>query len=246
VPTQSVDKAIAILKEFSLAEPELGVSELARRLGLTKSTVHRLLASLLEGGLIEQDLDSRKYRLGCALVELGYNVIHSNSLTKTALPYLAYLAGQAHEAVYVAVRERDVVLTMAQVLSPDVPDQVPWPGVLPLHATASGKVLLTQMDETELGPLLEKGLAAWTESTITGADELRQEIQRVREQGHATCLEEQEAGVNAVAVPVRTPGGDVVAALSVVGPAYRLTRDKMQASLETLKAVSREITLKLG
>jgi DNA-binding IclR family transcriptional regulator len=246
VPTQSVDKAIAILKEFSLAEPELGVSELARRLGLTKSTVHRLLASLLKGGLIEQDLDSRKYRLGCGLVELGYNVIHSNSLTKTALLYLSYLAGQVHEAAYIAVREGDVVLTMAQVLSPDAPDQVPWPGVLPLHATASGKVLLTQMEESELAALLEKGLVAWTENTITDVDQLGQEIQRIREQGYATCLEEQEAGVNAVAVPVTAPDGDVVAALSVVGPAYRLTRDKMQASLETLKAISREITLKLG
>jgi DNA-binding IclR family transcriptional regulator len=245
VSTQSVDKAIAILKEFSLAEPELGVSELARKLGLTKSTVHRILASLLEGGFVEQDPESHKYRLGSGLVELGYNVVHSNSLLKIALPYLPYLAGQAHETVYVAVRHRDVVLTMAQVLSADATDQIPWSGVLPLHATASGKVLLTQMQETELAALLEKGLAVWTESTITDADQLRREIQRVREQGYATCLEEQEAGVNAVAVPVRTPDGDVVAALSIVGPAYRLTRDKISASLETLKAISREITLKL-
>jgi DNA-binding IclR family transcriptional regulator len=241
-----VDKAIAILKEYSLAEPELGVSELARRLGLTKSTVHRILASLVEGGLVEQDPDSHKYRLGSGLVELGYNVIHSNSLTKTALPYLSYLAAQVHEAAYIAVRERDSVLTMAQVLSADATDQVPWPGVLPLHATASGKVLLTQMQETELGALLDKGLAEWTEQTITGPDQLRQEMERVREQGYATCLEEQEAGVNAVAVPVRAPDGEVVAALSIVGPAYRLTRDKILASLETLKAISREITLKLG
>jgi len=224
----------------------MGVSELARRLGLTKSTVHRILASLVEGGLAEQDPDSHKYRLGSGLVELGYNVIHSNSLTKTALPYLAYLAGQVHEAAYIAVRERDAVLTMAQVLSPDAADQIPWEGFIPLHATASGKVLLTQTPETELAALLEQGLPAWTESTITDPDQLREEIERVRKQGYATCLEEHEAGVNCVAVPVRMPDGDVVAALSVVGPAYRLTRDKIAASLETLKAISMEITLKLG
>jgi len=246
VPTQSVDKAIAILKQFSLTEPEMGVSELARRLGLTKSTVHRILASLREGGLVEQDPDSHKYRLGSGLVELGYNVIHSNSLLQTALPYLHYLAEQVGEAAYIAVRDRDAVLTMVQVLSGKATDQIPWHGGLPLHATASGKVLLTQMPESELAALLGKALAAWTENTITDPDQLRQEIQRVRDQGYATCLEEQEAGVNAVAVPVRMHDGDVVAALSVVGPAYRLTRDKIAASLETLKAISMEIMLKLG
>jgi len=246
VTTQSVDKAIAILKEFSLAEPELGVSELARRLDLTKSTVHRLLASLREGGLVDQDPDSHKYRLGCGLVELGYDVIHSNSLLQTALPYLHYLAEQVGEAAYVAVRDRDAVLTMVQVLSSKSTDQVPWEAALPLHATASGKVLLTQMEETELAVLLDKGLARWTENTITESIPLRQEIQRVREQGYATCLEEQELGVNAVAVPMIMSDGDVVAALTIVGPAYRLTRDKIVASLEKLKAISREITRKLA
>jgi DNA-binding IclR family transcriptional regulator len=245
MPTRSVDKALAILKEFGLAEPELGVSELARRLGLTKSTVHRVLASLLQGGFIEQDPHSHKYRLGCALVELGYNVVYSNSLLQTALPYLHYLAEQVGEAAYVAVRDRDELLTMIQVLSPNASDQIPWAGSLPLHATASGKVLLTQMPEAELSALLDKGLARWTENTITEPDQLREEIGRVREQGYATCLEEQEAGVNAVAVPVRSPEGDVAAALSSVGPAYRFTRDRVVASLEMLKAISREITLKL-
>jgi DNA-binding IclR family transcriptional regulator len=245
VPTQSVDKAIAILKEFSLAEPELGVSELARRLELTKSTVHRLLASLKAGDLVESDPQSHRYRLGSALVELGYNVVYSKPLLQTAIPYLHYLAEQVGEAVYVAVKDRDAVLTMVQVLSSYSPDQIPWSGVLPLHATASGKVLLTQMEDAELALLLEKGLARYTQNTITDPVLLRQEVQRVRQRGYATCLEEQEPGVNAVAVPITMPDGDVVAARTVVGRAYRLTREKAVASLEMLKAISKEITLKL-
>jgi IclR family acetate operon transcriptional repressor len=246
VPTQSVDRAIAILKEFSLAEPELGVSELARRLGLTKSTVHRLLASLREGNLVNSDPETHKYRLCCALVELGYNAVYSQPLLQTALPYLHYLAGQVGEAVYLAVRDREVVLTMMQVLSPSAADQIPWAPALPLHATASGKVLLTQMEDAELTSLLKKGLARCTENTITDPALLRQEVERVRERGYATCSEEQEAGVNSVSVPIRVPDGEVVAALTIVGPAYRLTREKIMASLEILKAISREITLKLA
>jgi IclR family KDG regulon transcriptional repressor len=245
VPTRSVDKAVAVLKQFNLDEPQLGVSELARRLGLTKSTVHRLLASLRQGGLVEQDPHSRKYRLGHALVELGYNVVYSDPLLQVVLPYLQYLADQVGEAAYVAVRDGEAVLTMLQVVSSNLREQIAWTGKLPLHATASGKILLAQMDESELAALLEVGLARYTESTITDPDELHMEIEQIRQQGFATCLEEQEAGVNAIAVPIADSDGKVVAALAIVGPAYRLSLDKAMESLEKLRAISGQITLRL-
>jgi DNA-binding IclR family transcriptional regulator len=246
VPTRSVDKAVAVLKQFNLDEPQLGVSELARRLGLTKSTVHRLLASLRQGGLVEQDPDSHKYRLGHALVELGYNVIYSDPLLQVVLPYLQYMSEQVGEAAYVAVRDGEAVLTMVQVVSSNLREQIPWTGRLPLHATASGKILLAQMDESELVGVLEKGLPRYTEGTVTDPSQLRTELQRIRDQGFATCLEEQEPGVNAIAVPITDPEGEVVAALAIVGPAYRLSRDRAMESLEKLRAISGQITLRLA
>ncbi len=104
MPSRTVGKAIAILQQFTVDEPQLGVSELSRRLGFTRSTVHRLLASLRQGGLIEQDPSTNKYRLGHAAVELGYTAIYSDPLLVTALPYLYFLSDQVGETVYLGER----------------------------------------------------------------------------------------------------------------------------------------------
>jgi DNA-binding IclR family transcriptional regulator len=245
MPTQSVDRALAILKQFSVDEPQLGVTELSRRVGLTKSTVHRLLASLRQGGLVEQDPESREYRLGLGLLELAHTVISSEALLRTAAPYLRYLTERVGEAAYLAVREGHEVTTLIQVLGPALGQQVTWCGRMPLHATSSGKVLLAQLEESELTALLEEGLPRYTESTITEPAILREELQRVREQGFGVCFEEAERGVNAIAVPIVKPDGTVVAALAVVGRAYTMTQEKALASLERLKATSVEITLDL-
>ena len=246
MPSRTVNKAIAILQQFTLDEPQLGVSELSRRLGFTRSTVHRLLASLRQGSLIEQDQSTQKYRLGRAAVELGYTAIYSDPMLVTALPYLYFLSDQVGETVYLGERRGHEVATVLHVLSPSSREQMPWYNRLPLHCSSSGKVLLAHGDESELAALLEQGLPVHTEHTITDPMALREDLHRIREQGFATAFEEYKLGANAIAVPVVDPEGTVVAALTVLGPAYTLTREKAMAALERLKAISREITLKLA
>jgi DNA-binding IclR family transcriptional regulator len=246
VPSRTVDKAVAILGQFTLEEPQLGVSELSRRLGLTRSTVHRLLASLRQGGLIEQDSSSHKYRLGRAAVDLGYTAIYTDPLLVTALPYLYFLSEQVGETVYLGERRGDEVATVLHVLSPSSREQMHWYNRLPLHSSSSGKVLLAYAGESVLAALLERGLPRYTEYTITDPTALGEELRRIREQGYAACFEGYRLGVNAIGVPVADQGGTVLAALSILGPAYTLTRDKAMGSLERLKAVSREITVKLA
>jgi DNA-binding IclR family transcriptional regulator len=245
VPSRTVDKAIAILGQFTLEEPLLGVSELSRRLGLTRSTVHRLLASLRQGGLIEQDSSTHKYRLGRAAVDLGYTAIYTDPLLVTALPFLYFLSDQVGETVYLGERRGDEVATVLHVLSPSSREQMHWYDRLPLHSSSSGKVLLAHTDEAGLTAFLARDLPRFTEHTLTDPTELREELRRIREQGFAACFEGYRLGVNAIGVPVADHNGTVVAALSILGPAYTLTRDKAMASLERLKAVSREITVKL-
>jgi DNA-binding IclR family transcriptional regulator len=245
VPALSVDKALAILKEFSASEPLLGVSELGRRLGMTKSTVHRLVGSLVKSGLAKQDPGSRQYTLAWESAQLGYTAIYSVPLLRIAFPYLHYLAHQAQETVYMAMRKGDEAYPVLQVLSPTLREQLDWYRRFPLHSTSTGKVLLAYGEESVLRKLLAKGLPAPTAHTITDPVELRQELDKVREQGFAACFEEDEPGVNGIAVPVRDPDGSVVAALAVAGPAYSLTHDKAYAAVEQLKAISGEITQKL-
>jgi DNA-binding IclR family transcriptional regulator len=237
---------MAILGEFTVDEPRLGVSELSRRLNLTRSTVHRLLASLRQCGLIEQDSSTHKYRLGRAAVELGYTAIYTDPLLVTALPYLYFLSDQVGETVYLGERRGDEVATVLHVLSPSSRDHMRWYDRLPLHSSSSGKVLLAYSEESELEALLEQDLPRYTEHTVTDPVALREHLQEIREQGFAPCFEEYRLGVNAIGVPVADEEGKVVAALSVLGPAYTLTRDKATASLERLKAVSREITVRLA
>jgi len=121
-----------------------------------------------------------------------------------------------------------------------------WYNRLPLHSSSSGKILLAYSDEGHLADWLEQDLPAFTEHTVTDPVALREELRQIREQGFAACSEEYKLGVNAVAVPVSDQEDVVVAALSVLGPAYTLTRDKAMASVERMKAVSREISIKLA
>jgi len=245
VTAQAVDEAIAILTQFSTGEPQLGVSELARRLDLAKSTAHRLLESLMEAGVVAKDPGTRRYMLGRQIVQLGYTAIYSDPLLHVALPYLHYLAGQLSEATYLAERRGLEARPVLQVLSPITQEQLGWFTTIPLHSTSAGKVLLSYAEQVVLEALLSKELPAPTEHTITDPAELRQELSSVRKEGYATCLEEEELGYNGIGVPVRDQEGQVIAALSIAGPSYRLTRDKALASVEKLKAISGEITRKL-
>lgn len=245
MPTQSVQRAMSILRQFSVDEPQLGVSEVSRRLGLTKSTVSRLLATLREGGLVRQDPINREYRLGMGLLELGQIVAHTDPLLRVVRPYQQYLAEAVRESVCLTVRTGLEVLVLLREEPPDLRDPVPWVTRLPLHCTSSGKILLAHMEEDELTTLLEKGLPRFTGNTITDPAKLREELERVSEQGFGTCFEEFREGVNSIAVPLAKQDGTLLATLSIVGPAYSLTREKAMHSLEKLRGVATEISLKM-
>jgi DNA-binding IclR family transcriptional regulator len=245
VTSQAVDKALAILEQFSTAEPQLGVSELARRLHLSASGAHALLGALLESGMVAQDPQTRRYMLGRETVRLGYTAIYSDPLLHVALPYLHYVADQVREAAYLAERRGLEGVPVLQVLSANTEEQLAWYTTIPLHSTSAGKALLAYAGQADLDRLLSKQLPSPTEHTITEPAELRRELERVRAQGYATCFEEEELGYNGVAVPVRDQEGLVIAALAIAGPSYRLTREHALAAVEKLKAISGEITRKL-
>lgn len=242
MPVQSVERATSILRAFSVEEPVLGVTELSKRVGLDKSTVHRLLASLVRGGLVMRDTGSRKYRLGTRLLELGHTFLHSQPPLEIIHPYLHYLAQALGEAAFVSAREGDEVVNLLQVRSPELGESVPWVGRAPLPCTSTGKIFLAHMSEAELKPFLEKDLPSCTAKTITDPADLRQELQRVREQGFATALEEHQEGINAIAVPMKKPDNGVIAALGVAGPSYRFTGEKATGSLEILRGVVIDIS----
>ena len=247
MPIQSVDRAIAIMKTFTIDEPELGVTELSDKLGLHKSTVHRLLASLSKGGLVERNPRNRKYSLGIGLIELAGTMLNSRNLPQIARPYLHHLADMVEELTYLGVRDGDEVLDIEQVPSPHLVQSVGWLGRrTPLHCTSTGKIFLAHMPEQELEQVLGKGLARMTPKTICDPSDLRHELEEVREQGFATAFEELEEGTNAIAVPITKTDGTAIAAMGVVGPSYRFTPEKAMSQLDIIKSIAREVSHRLG
>ena len=247
MPIQSVNRAISILNAFSIDEAQLGVTELSHRLGLHKSTVHRLLKSLEKGGLVERDPRNRKYSLGIRLIELAGTMLNSRNVPQVVRPYLHYLADAVEELTYLAYRVGDEVLNVEQVPGPHLVQSVGWQGRrTPLHSTSAGKIFLAYMPEKELERVLEKGLLGTTSRTITEPADLRYELERVREQGYATSYEELEEGTNAIAVPITSPSDEVIAAIGVVGPSYRFTPERSMSHLDVIRSVAREISHRLG
>jgi DNA-binding IclR family transcriptional regulator len=244
---QSIERAIAILKAFSTDKGELGVTELSRQLDLHKSTVSRLLASLQREGLVEENLVTRKYRLGMALVTLGGLVLHRLDVAQTARPLMATLSATTQETVMLAIKDDVEAVNVAQVPSPQMVKHIEWVGRrTPLHCTAVGKVLLAYSPVAEQQAFINRGLSRYTSNTITEPNTLCQELVRAREQGYAIGSEEFEVGLNEVAAPIRDHSGEVVASISVSGPAFRLSPDRFPSVAEHVQHSARTLSGQLG
>jgi IclR family acetate operon transcriptional repressor len=243
-----VDRAIAVLKAFSEEEPELGVTELSQRLKLPKSTVYRLLASLQREGVVDQDPETEKYRLGIELVHLAGLVLRQIDVRQVARLYLRSLAEASEETVNLTVLTGGgKVINIDGITSPWMVRNVGWVGraMLP-HCISSGKALLAYLPQQRLERILTKALPSFTEKTITDPILLQEELERVRQQGYAMAQEELEVGLSAVAAPIWNHEGEVVAAVSVSGPSFRLSSEKMSELAELTRRTANEISHQLG
>ena len=245
---KSVERAIAILKAFGIEKPELGVIELSKMLALHKSTVSRSLATLEKGGLVERNPETGKYRLAVALMCLGALVVAHADLQEIARPLLRQLAREIQETVNLAVLDGDEVINIEEML----PDNrqvrsTGWVGRrAPLNCGSTGKVLLAYQPEEEIEQIIAKGLPPRTDKTITDPGRLREELAKIRQKGYATTLEEFEEGLNAVAAPVRDYTGRVIAAVSVSGPSYRVSLERISELAELVMRIAEEISRRLG
>lgn len=219
---QSVSRAVTIL-EFLAANGWSGVTEVGVELGVHKSTAFRLLNTLESRGIVEQHVESGKYCLGLGLVHLANSVTHGPDITRMALPGCNWLATQTEETVTLAILEGEEAVTIDQILSTSTVVSRSWLGRrTPLHCTAPGKVLLANLGDEQQSELLAGPHKRFTDNTITDEATLREVVQQVRDDGYATTFDELEEGLSAAAAPVRMAGGEVVAAIGISGPSYRL------------------------
>jgi DNA-binding IclR family transcriptional regulator len=243
---QSVDRSIRILKALAAGPGRLGVSELSERLGLAKGTVHGLLRTLQEHGLVEQHPDSDKYQLGPQLLQLSNRYLDLSELRSRALAWSELLAARAEEAVRVGVPHDGGVLVVHHVFRPDSTLQILEVGaVLPLHATALGKAVVAYLDEIR-EDLLAGSLSKLTGHTHATPAALRRELAKVREQGYAVEREEAVLGEVGLAAPIFDRRSEAVGAIGVAGPRERVLRRGREAPvaaavIEAARGISRDL-----
>lgn len=246
-PVQSVDRALRLV-EILAGRQAAGVTELASVLGVHKSTASRLLSTLELHGIVVQDPGRGSYRLGTALTFLAGAVTGRVRLFQASHATAERLAHEVGETVTIAVLEGDRLVNADHIAPGPVSIPSDWPELrLPVHATASGKVLLAWLPEGDrtrlLGrPLLER----YTPATVIDPGVLAGELVRVREQGWALAMEEHRSGLNAVSAPILDRDGAAIAALTIVGPSGRLGRERLEhvAVLTALRAT--EVSSRLG
>jgi DNA-binding IclR family transcriptional regulator len=244
-PIQSVDRAAAIL-EILARDGDAGVTEVARELGVHKSTASRLLAALDRRELVTQDTARGRFRLGVGIVRLAGAAARRLDLVQESRPVCRALAQEVGETVNIAILSGRDALYLDQVAGPAALSPHNWAGQrIPLHATSDGKVLLAYLPPHEIAEHLMP-LPRFTDHTITTGSGLARALAEVRQHGYATAVEELEEGLTAVAAPVRNAEGRVIASISTSGPSFRIPADRIPALAGSVRRAAAEISRRLG
>ena len=243
---QSVDRAVAIL--YLLAQRGVaGVTEVAAELDVHKSTAFRLIGALESGGLIDQDGERGKYRLGLGILRLAAATAGQLELPTESRSICRRLAAELDEAVNIAILDDTEAMNILQEYGTSSITGRNWIGQrTPLHATATGKVLLAYADAVTRKKVLGAQLHRYTAHTVTKSSTLEAELTTVRRQGWAETSEELEIGLNGVAAPIHDATGKVIAAVGVSGPSHRLSPDTFRTVAARLLVGAREIGARLG
>jgi len=243
----SVANSLRLIRAFSEDHYEIGISDLAKRLGLAKSTVHRLASTLLDQGMLEQNAGDSKYRLGLALFELGTLVRRKMDFTTEARPFLRALMEKTGETVHLAILDHDSVLYIITHESKQALRMGSKVGTrAPVHSTAVGKALLAFQPDEEVARIIARGLPASAPNTVVDGRVLVRELALVRARNYAVDDEESEVGLRSIAAPIRSDSGNVVAAISIAGPVHRMTRKTLLGWVRELTSAADAVSQRLG
>ena len=243
----SVTTAIHLMKAFSEHDAELGISALSKRLGVSKSTVHRLATTLKAEGLLEQNPETEHYRLGIALFTLGALVRRRMDISSEAKPLLLELRRLTNENVHLAILDNGQAVYIHDLVSTQAVRLRPHLGLSkPACCSAEGLAILAFKDDATIDQVLAGDLPQRTPRTIADPVQIRQRLRRIAAQGYAIEDEESEIGMRCLAAPVRSADGDVVAAVGVAGPSQRLSRTAIASFAPRVISTADMISQRLG
>lgn len=219
--SQSLERGLAILSSFDPERPLIGVSELSRELELSRSTTHRYIATLARLGYLQQDADSKRYRLGPRVLDLGFSAINSMDIREIAAPYLRALSDETGYTVNLAILDgTDVVyIERCRTARPgqrEIDLNLHVGARLPAYCTAMGKAILAFLDDERRAEVVSRiDFVARGPNTLTDARSFTEALDRIREQGIAVNDEELAYGLRSIAAPIHSHSGEVVAAVNM-------------------------------
>jgi len=245
---QTLDRSLDILEVLSQAEEPLGVTEIGNRVGLHKSTVHRILQTLAYRGYVEKEKDRDRYQLGIKIVELGIKFFDDLQIRKVAEPFLSDLAKEFDEVVHLVLSDEGEIVYLDKMEGSQVISMRSRVGRrAPMHCTAVGKAILASLSEEEARHiLLTKGMPQLTQKTKTSVEEILQEFPDIRRQKVALDNEENELGIICLGTPVFDYSGRPIGGVSVSGPASRMHEKGLEQIAEALRKIGEDISTKLG
>ncbi len=243
----SVTSALQLLKVFSTEQAELGISLLAKELGVAKSTAHRLAVTLAAEGFLEQNQENGRYRLGLALFELGTLVRRRMNVSTLALPLLGALRDSTQEAVHLAMLAKTDIVYLYNLESSQAVGTRSYLGMRkPAFCTSEGRVLLAFGAPEQTVAVLKENLVPRTSNTVTDPKALMRLLEEVRHSGYAQDDEESEVGMRGLAAPVRDASGRVVAAVGLSGPMQRLTKKELRRLMPQVVSTAEAISARMG
>jgi IclR family pca regulon transcriptional regulator len=251
--SQSLERGLAILSSFRSGRPLLGVSELSRELGLSRSTTHRYIATLSALGYLQQDAPTKKYRLGPRVLDLGFSAINSMELREVAAPHLRRLSDETGYTVNMAILDGLDIVYVERCRSSragqrEIDLNLHVGSRLPAYCTSMGKVLLAFLPEAARGNVLrELELVRRGPNTLTSKSALAAELKRVREQGFALNNEELAYGLRSIAAPVLDASGEAAAAINLAVHSSMVSIEDLVARLSpALRRAADAVSAHLG
>ena len=251
--SQSLERGLAILSSFNSGKPLLGVSELSRQVGLSRSTAHRYIATLATLGYLQQDPATRKYRLGPRVLDLGFSAINSMELREISAPHLQQLSDETGLTVNMAVLDGTDIVYIERCRSGrhgqrEIDLNLHVGSRLPAYCTSMGKVLLAGLPDDERKAALDRiVLTQRGPNTLTRKTSLAAELARVAELGLAVNNEELAYGLRSIAAPVRSQAGHVVAAINLAAHRSMVSLEDLVAGLgPPLRRTAAEISARIA
>lgn len=243
----SVQNALRVLDAFTIDETEKRVTQIALELNLAKSTVSRLLKTLLQEGYVKQNSETLKYSLGTKILTLYSSLISNMEVVKEARPILEKLSHDTLESVQLAELEGSDVIYMEQIKS-RYPIQIfaHIGRINPIHCTSSGKLLLAYQDENTIDTILNTELFQYTDETITDPIILKKQLLEIQKLGYCYIQNEFIDGIVSIAAPIRDHNKNIIAAVSLVGPIQRINGDKAKRFIQKVLDTAKEISSKMG